>query len=269
MARAVLVAVLLGVLAVPAGGLAHAGRGRVVEVRIVADPDRELGLYRAHPRVRGEGRYFYVEAVKGERYRIRVRNVSAARIGVVIAVDGRSIITGEKSELRPTERMYILGPRETQTFEGWRTGMERTNRFYFTEPADSYAERAFADGSAMGTIALAVFRERLPAPALAPERESRMQEGGAAPGPAAESRAADRSESLKAGEQAGTGFGETTYSPVRIVQFDPEGTVAERIVMRYEWRAELCRKGVIACGPPNRLWPDDQQFAPLPPGFRG
>jgi hypothetical protein len=37
---------------------------------------------------------------KGENYSIVIRNNTPERIGVVIAVDGRNIITGEKSFLK-------------------------------------------------------------------------------------------------------------------------------------------------------------------------
>ncbi len=83
-----------------------------------------------------------------------------------------------------------------------------------------------------------------------------------------EGRSANRLEQKKE-EQAGTGFGETTYSPAQMVQFRPEHTVAEKIVLKYEWRSELCRKGIIPCGPKNRFWQDDSEFAPIPKDFRG
>ena len=102
-----------------------------------------------------------MEAVKGEKYSIEITNRSNRQIGVVIAVDVRNIISGSKSDLKNNERMYIISPHATNSFEGWRTGMDKTNRFYFTEQSDSYAERVFSDGSAMGTIAVAVFREKL------------------------------------------------------------------------------------------------------------
>jgi hypothetical protein len=189
---------------------------------------------------------------------------------VVIAVDGRNIIDGKKSDLKRNERMYIIGPYESNSFEGWRTAIDRTNRFYFTEPSDSYGEKVFADASAMGTIALAVYREKIPEIILYSERPSNMKDApaGAAPSPLGESRAAGRAE-LKKSEEAGTGFGETTYSPSRVVHFDPESVAAEKIVLKYEWRSELCRKGIIHCGPKNRFWPDNQKFAPIPRDFKG
>ena len=50
----------------------------------------------------------YVEAVKGDRYLIEVTNQTGRRIGVVIAVDGRNIISGKKSDLKRNEQMYII-----------------------------------------------------------------------------------------------------------------------------------------------------------------
>jgi hypothetical protein len=257
-------------IVLPVMGCAHSGTGGLVDVRIISDSGSEFSQHRTYPRIRQEGRYFYVEAVKSEKYSIRVSNRSARSVGVVIAVDGRNIISGSKSDLRQSERMYIIEPYVTQTFEGWRTGMDRTNRFYFTEQADSYAERAFSDGSAMGTIAVAVYKEKADLRyfgenEIASPRRSSPGAGSPAP---AETHSADRHEKKKS-EQAGTGFGETTYSPVRIVHFEAEPRVAEKIVLKYEWRTELCRKGVIACEPKNRLWPGDGGFAPAPRDFHG
>ena len=50
----------------------------------------------------------YLQAEKGARYQVRVRNTTGERLGLVIAVDGRNIINGSKSELARTEPMYVL-----------------------------------------------------------------------------------------------------------------------------------------------------------------
>ena len=273
MVQKTFLAVLIMVLAFPFLSSAHVSKESAVDVRIVSDHGSEFTKFRTYPRFRQEGRYFYVEASKGERYSIQVTNTSNRRVGVVIAVDGRNIVDGKKSDLKGRERMYIIGPYKTNTFEGWRTAMDRINRFYFTEQSDSYAEKVFADGSAMGTIAVAVFSERIPEVVPFHDRPSVMKEApaaSAAPAPRAsgESLSADKAERKKS-EQAGTGFGETTYSPSRYVQFEPEGSPVERIVMKYEWRSELCKKGIINCGPKNRLWPEGHEFAPIPRDFRG
>jgi hypothetical protein len=270
MIRKALVATLFMAWVIPAMAYAHTGMREVAEVRIVSDSGSEFVKYRTYPRVNPDGRFFYVEAVRGDRYSIQVTNKSGRRIGVVIAVDGRNIISGKKSDLKRDERMYIIGPYESNTFEGWRTAMDRTNRFYFTEASDSYAEKVFADASAMGTIALAVYREKLPEVIPYSERQSQMRDAPAAAAPPSrsESSAAGKLEKKK-DEEAGTGFGETTYSPARVVHFDPEQGPAEKIVLKYEWRSELCKKGIIQCGPKNRLWPQDWDFAPIPKDFRG
>jgi hypothetical protein len=270
MKRMALVATLLVGWFHPIGAWAHAGTSEMVDVRIVSDSGAEFATYRTYPRVQQDGRFFYVEAVEGGRYSIQVTNRSGGRIGVVIAVDGRNIISGKKSDLKRDERMYIIGPNEANTFEGWRTGMDRTNRFYFTEASDSYAGKVFNDATAMGTIALAVYRERLPEVIPYSDRQFRMRDAPAAAAPQGrgESGAAGKLEK-KGDEEAGTGFGETTYSPSRVVHFDPERRPTEKIVLKYEWRSELCRKGIIQCGPKNRFWPERWDFAPVPKDFRG
>jgi hypothetical protein len=277
MIRKICLALLFLALAVPASACAHTERTGLVDVRVVSDHGGEFPKYRTYPRLRDKGTYFYVEAAKGQRYSVQVANRSERRIGVVVAIDGRNIIDGKKSILQRTERMYILGPYETNTFEGWRTAIDRTNRFYFTQQSDSYAEKVFSDGSAMGTIAVAVYRENLPEPIPYLDNSSRepynrpygLNEApaGAAPSASVESRSHDRAG--KKSEQAGTGFGETTYSPVRVVVFEPERAAVEKIVLKYEWRSELCRKGIIGCEPTNRFWPDAGEFAPVPKDFRG
>ncbi len=269
MARIAFLTVWFISLVIPALTWAHGGKADVVDVRILSDSGGEFLKYRTYPLQHQEGKFFYMEAVKGQRYSIQITNKSDRRIGVVIAVDGRNIIDGKKSDLKRNERMYIIGPYEANIFEGWRTGMDRTNRFYFTEQSDSYAEKVFADASAMGTIALAAYREKLPEMAPYSGKSSRMKEApaGGLPCPPGEKRSADRSDQKN--EQAGTGFGETTHSPAYMVHFDPEHSMAEKIVLKYEWRSELCKKGIIPCGPKNRFWPDDYEFAPIPKDFRG
>src|SRR5688572_33439649 len=101
----------------------------------------------------------YLQAEPDARYRIRVRNGTGERIAVVIAVDGRNIISGARSELARSEPMYVLSPFENAEYSGWRTSLSDVHEFYFTDWQDSYAE-AFGDRSAKGVIAVAVYREK-------------------------------------------------------------------------------------------------------------
>ena len=136
-------ATVLAAAAMPAA--AWDRHGAAVDVEVVSD----RGAYLRQYPVAGseDGHRAYLEAREGERYSIRVRNLTGRRVGLVIAVDGRYIISGKKSRRKSSERMYILAPWERATYEGWRTGRDRVNRFYFTEVGDSYAD-AFGDRSA-------------------------------------------------------------------------------------------------------------------------
>ena len=110
MGRIAIIAVLLISLAAPTLGSAHLGKNDVVDVRIVSDNGEASPKYKTFLRGHQEGKYYYLEAVKGQRYSIQVTNKSDGRIGVVIAVDGRNIIDGKKSDLLRNETMYIIGP---------------------------------------------------------------------------------------------------------------------------------------------------------------
>src|SRR5512136_2455475 len=148
---AIILAVMMCAANVWAGSV-----GDAVEVRILTDDGRTLPTYPV--RMKHALKKVYAEAVKGDHYRIEVRNRLDRRVGLVIAVDGRNIISGEKSWLGNSERMYILDPYGSGEFAGWRTGEDRINRFYFTDVPDSYAA-AFGDGSAMGVITVAAYPE--------------------------------------------------------------------------------------------------------------
>jgi hypothetical protein len=183
---------------------------------------------------------------------------------VVIAVDGRNIISGKRSDLKGSEAMYIVNDYEYGEYNGWRTASDRVHKFYFTDMADSYAMRTFGDSSAMGVIAVAVYREKeQPQPVYEQERQDFK--------PAAPSakRAAQGKAGLARDESAGTGFGDEHYSPTIRVAFEPEGTPIQKTLIKYEWRETLCRKGILNCREQaqNRLW-DDDAYAPFPPGYK-
>jgi len=233
--------------------------GSAVTLELATDTAGALPLYPV-PAPAGS-RKAYAEAVRGACYRIRVHNRLPCRVGLVIAVDGRNIISGAQSWLRGDERMYVLEPYGTQEFQGWRTARDQVNRFYFTTVADSYAG-AFGDTSAMGVVAMAVYRE-VPPPPVRPVPELRDQ---ALPGaPPALGERSSKARCPDAAGAAGTGFGETVYSPSITVAFEPEVSPRERVLVKYEWRETLVRLGLLRSpdAPGNRLW--DPGFAPPPP----
>jgi hypothetical protein len=214
---------------------------------------------------KGETHIFkkHLEAKRGENYGILIHNRTPERIGLVIAVDGRNIISGKKSDLKNGEDMYIVNGYEYGKYDGWRTASDKVHKFYFTDIADSYSMKTFSDSTAMGVIAVAVYREK-ERPRLLHEQK-RLEHAPAAP-------SAESSARSKAGgardESAGTGFGDEQYSPVIGVAFEPELTPIQKTLVKYEWREVLCRKGILNClhEPKNRLW-DEDEYAPYPPGY--
>lgn len=259
----IILAVLLSVSQVFAGSI-----GDSVELRIVTDSGRELPFYNVSARY--PAKKVYAEAVKGENYRISIRNKLGRRVGVVVTVDGRNIISGQKSWLKSSERMYILEAYSTYEYAGWRTGQDQINRFYFTDAPDSYSA-SFGDNSAMGVIAVAVYPEvqRYEPPPQVQNQESGVfsrserRKSAAPAAPSAKAEAADRA--------AGTGYGRSEYSPSHTVAFDPESRSVENIYIKYEWRSTLCKMGITSCSRPhynrnnNRLW-DNGGYAPPPAG---
>jgi hypothetical protein len=189
------------------------------------------------------------------------------RLGLVIAVDGRNIITGKKSYLRNNESMYIVDPHGHASYDGWRTDKNTVHRFYFTEMDDSYAMKTFGDSSAMGVIAVAVFKEKQP-PRMLYEKGGNDQRSGPRPAAEPEKSTDRRKRKLHEGDIAGTGFGDGKYAPVITVAFEPEKSPFLKHLVKYEWREALCRKGILRCEPQygNRLW-DDHGYAPYPPGY--
>lgn len=237
-----------------------------VSIDIIDDSGRYLNQYTADSNGYHTQRA-YLEAKKGKRYQLRIRNNSNRRVGIVVAVDGRNILSGKKSYLRSNEKMYVLDPYETATYKGWRTSKNRVNRFYFTSAGNSYAN-AWGDRSAMGVIAVAVFDEK-----KRHYKKKYRKDFSGKPAPSQRSRRGYLGE-----ESTGTGFGREEYSPTIRVRFKAKSRPTYKHFFKYEWRRTLCKRGVIRCNyyerqpRHNRFWPREtrrnNEFAPYPPNYR-
>jgi hypothetical protein len=229
-----------------------------VSIEIVAPDGR---TFREFPVTARDGSWrSYLEAQKGARYEVRVHNPTGERLGLVIAVDGRNIIDGKKSDLARGEPMYVLDRWDTQSYAGWRANLEAINEFYFTDWSDSYAE-AFGDRSARGVIAVAVYREvEPPRPVYQPYPEEERGAAGAAP-----AAPANKAERQARDDSAGTGYGERRVDHAVEVEFVARSDADSRHFIKYEWRDTLCRKHVLECGESNRFWDESTLgFAPPP-----
>jgi hypothetical protein len=263
MYRVLFAAVFAGAsIAAPNLAAAHVAQ-RFVELNVIDDSGRAFETFpaasEAHDLLRT-----YLQAEPGARYRLRLHNPHGERIGVVVAVDGRNIISGQRSELAAGEAMYVVGAHRTQVFSGWRTDADHVQAFYFTDAGDSYAG-AWGDYSAMGTIAVAVFREQRAVHNYSQEDAAPERGAPATESPGAPSARAERKSRSVDEQQAGTGFGERQWSQSKRVHFIAADHAVFRHVVKYEWRSSLCRRGIAACGQGNRLWPE-MGYVPYPPG---
>jgi len=240
----------------------HSSRSPV-RIDVVDDRGRALNQYSANSRGGYKTQRTYLEAVKGKRYQLRIRNTSNRRIGVIVAVDGRNILSGAKSYLRRNEKMYVLDPYESASYKGWRTSKNKVNRFYFTSAGDSYSN-AWGDRSAMGVIAVAVFDEK-----------RRQYYKKHRRGDSNKSMAPSRRGYLSEQESTGTGFGREEYSPTIRVNFKAQNGPSFKHFYKYEWRNTLCKRGIVSCNyyendrRNNRFWPRESNngYAPYPPGY--
>jgi len=236
-----------------------------VSIEIVATDGR---IFREFPVSATDGALrSYLQAEKGARYGVRVRNTTGQRLGLVIAVDGRNIINGRKSDQARSEPMYVLDAWATQDYAGWRANLDAINEFYFTDWSDSYAE-AFGDRSARGVIAVAVYREVPPPPPVYQPYEE--DESGVARDAAPAKPAAPGARASGAAEKsAGTGYGERRVDHAVEVDFVAQSDADSRHFIKYEWRETLCRKHIVECGEKNRFWDESTLgFAPPPPRRR-
>jgi hypothetical protein len=220
----------------------------------------------------------WVMGTLGQRYRIRLRNPTSARVEAVVSVDGLDAVDGRSASLE--KRGYVLPPFGEITVEGFRTSLDTVAAFRFSSVRDSYAGRKGQDRN-VGVIGVAFFRERAPVVVRPPHPKPWWRGGGdsaegaasgrAAPAPAA---AAPRKER----EGIGTAFGEQRESRVSGTSFVRESAwPAARLEVRYDDRDGLRAMG-IRVDPDPIAWgdeahrrrtadpfPADRRFATPPP----
>jgi hypothetical protein len=131
--------------------------GRLVDVQLLVD-GQPAPLYFAP----GRNDRHYLQAFTGRNYSVVLRNNTGNRVAVLLAVDGVNAVDGERTKLRSSEPMYVLGPWEQATIRGWRTSLQEIRRFVFVDEQRSYASRTGQANSDMGWIRVLAFREQRP-----------------------------------------------------------------------------------------------------------
>lgn len=239
---------------------------RVVDVDIVVNGVRQ-------PRYLHEGRW-YVEAQRGREYAVRLHNPFPVRVAVALSVDGLNTIDARETTAADA-RKWVLGPYETATISGWQTSHLEARRFEFTTEERSYGQ-ALGKTANLGVIAAVFFKERAPAVVQdTPERES-ARPRPAPSSPAAADQAAASAEARKADDEfAATGMGRRTDHAVTQVWLNLEDTPAHTVNIRYEFRPQLVRLGILPPVPTadplqrrERARGFEPGFAPEPPARR-
>lgn len=200
------------------------------------------------PRYPHEGRW-YVEATKGREYAVRLHNPYPVRVAIALSVDGLNSIDARQTTAS-NARKWVLGPYETITISGWQVSRSEARRFEFTTEERSYAQ-ALGKTANLGVVSAVFYRERV---AVVSRRQ--LQDNNDAAGPqaapaqvpsaAAESAARAVGSSQKAeDEYAATGMGRRTGHEVTLVSLDLEDRPAQTIDIRYEFRPQLVRLGIL------------------------
>ncbi len=198
------------------------------------------------PELRGRGQT-YVEALHGREYTLRLTNPLGRRVAVALAVDGLNTIDAKHTTARQAAK-WVLGPYETIEIGGWQVSPGEARSFFFTGERRSYAD-SLGRTEDVGVIEAAFFRERQPFWARRAHEERRAEGGGAsAPAPSMESARRDKGQDARAAEEdyAATGIGERVGHSVEWVDLDLERSPAAVLRLRYEYRPQLVRLGLLA-----------------------
>jgi len=251
---ACLLAAALALATAPGVGLSAApvrAQSGDIDILVGGTPQRRY----AH-----DGRW-YVEAIKGKEYAIRIRNPYGVRVAVALSVDGLNTIDARETTASDA-RKWVLGPYETVTISGWQTSHREARRFEFTTEARSYGQ-ALGKTNNLGIISAVFFRERVAYLDRSANEESRRRQApapaSAAPAQEASGAAAKRSED----EFAATGMGRRTGHAVTQVWMDLEDAPAQTVNIRYEFRPQLVRLGIL----PAARTPDTLQRREHARGF--
>jgi hypothetical protein len=230
------------------------------------------------PRYHQGGR-FYVEAFKGREYAVRLRNPYGVRVAVALSVDGLNTIDARETTAGGA-RKWVLGPYQTVTISGWQTSRTDARRFEFTTESRSYGQ-ALGKTANLGVISAVFFKERVPT--VVEERSNDYSSRGApAPQPSAPAQqkagaaaSADQRAERLDDEYAATGMGRRTDHAVTQVWLDLEAAPAQTIDVRYEFRPQLVRLGILPSGATveslqrrDRARGFEPGFSPEPPRHR-
>lgn len=184
------------------------------------------------PEYAGRGNV-YIEAIRGADYLIRLTNPTPYRAAVALSVDGLNTIDAKHTDPWNAAK-WILEPYESTVISGWQVNDRTARRFFFTGEKNSYGS-ALGQTENLGVIEAVFYRERQrEVTVFAPRAEERNKQAAPSAAGAAPS-----------DDYAGTGMGGRTRHDVELVEIELEKVPAARVTIRYEFRPQLVRLGVL------------------------
>ena len=211
------------------------------------------------------GGRWYVEALKGREYAIRLRNPYGVRVAVALSVDGLNTIDARHTNAADA-RKWIIEPYQTITISGWQTSRTAARRFEFTTEENSYGQ-ALGKTANLGVISAVFFKERVRTRTSEPSKDQRRREPAAPSESAKQEPAAARDESRAYEEYAATGMGRRTGHAVEQVWLDLEDAPAQSVNIRYEFRPQLVRLGVLTPPVPADRLQQRERTRGFEPGY--
>jgi hypothetical protein len=241
--------------------------GIVSATVVEPSPDVEILVGGTSRRRYAHNGRWYVEALKGREYAIQLRNPYGVRVAVALSVDGLNTIDARQTSAA-SGRKWVINPYQTITISGWQTSRTEARRFEFTTEEHSYGQ-ALGKTTDFGLISAVFFKERAAITDHALEL-ARPQ----ASEPSA--RAHHETSAKRADEEyAATGMGRRTGHAVTEVRLDLEDAPAHTVNIRYEFRQQLVRLGILPASPVHdplrrreRARGFEPGFAPVPPSLR-
>lgn len=182
----------------------------------------------------------YIEALRGRDFTIRLRNPTPYRVAVALSVDGLNTIDAKHTDAWNASK-WVLNPWETTEIAGWQVSDRTARRFFFTGERNSYGAK-LGQTQNLGIIEAVFFRERVPRYSEERRKMSRDQQGSVESGAAA----APRAEAAPPSDDyAATGMGGRTRHEVEEVEVELERHPIASLAIRYEFRPQLVKLGVL------------------------
>lgn len=177
----------------------------------------------------------YIEALGGRDFAIRLTNPTPYRVAVALSVDGLNTIDARHTDSWSAEK-WLLEPWETTVISGWQVDQDNARRFFFTTEKNSYGA-ALGQTANLGVIEAVFYRERRA------RRDARVAPKSM-PQPSAPPATAEANGGTADG-YAATGMGERDRHEIETVDvdLDPHPVASARV--RYEFRPQLVKLGVV------------------------